>query len=241
MSRIPAGKDIGDFVELTYKPGYWERAGIPERGCRIRVSTLEKIVEAGGSYEIHELVFGLMDWLDVTDEPEPALKTLRQLLDRHFPADGHQTARCCFRDEYRVDKIFHVGPIEHDQPLVAWQRRDWMIAAAKPAPEPGRMVVGAPQPISLNTALHILSLSMVSYMGEPFDSFVGARTSCGRTAAFYHWQAGEVTPIRWDNGVEGDALARLLGSVESEQIGRPKWLPPNQLAMQIAIAAGYLD
>jgi hypothetical protein len=129
--------------------------------------------------------------------------------------------------------VFHVGPIDVHQPLVAWQRRDWIIALAQPSEESGRMVVGAPQPITLNTALRILSQSMLSYMGEPFDSFVGAHTSGGSTAVFYLWDAGEVTPIRWDDGLDVQKRASV------EACG-PTWLPPNQLAMQVAIAAGYL-
>ena len=76
---------------------------------------------------------------------------------------------------------------------------------------------------------------MMSYMGEPFDSFVGAQTSCGSTAVFYLWEAGEVTPIRWDDGLDEDARVSI-------ELGKPgeQWLPANQLAMQVAIAAGYL-
>lgn len=235
MSALPAGKDIGEFVELQFKPGFWEDRGIPEQGCRLRQSALEQILQQRGSYEVDDLILGLMDWLDVTDEPEPALETLRQLLDRHYPFDGRETARCRFLDEHSVDRIFHAGRILPDRPLVTWQRRDWIIAAAQPATEPGRMVVGAPQPITLNTALRILSASILNYMSEPFDSFAGAQTSCGSTAVFYLWDAGEVTPVRWDDGLDGEARA----SVDRPE-ANDRWLPPNQLAMQVAIAAGYL-
>lgn len=232
MTSLPQGKDIGEFVELRFKPGFWEKGGIPQEGCRMRQSALEQILERRGSYEVDDLILGLMDWLDVTDEPGPALVTLRQLLDRHHPADQRKSGRCRFVDEQGVDRVFHAGSIELDQPLVAWQRRDWIIAAAQPSTEAGRLVVGAPQPISLNTALRILSVSMLNYMGEPFDSFVGAQTACGSTAAFYRWEAGEVTPTRWDDGLEADAKDSFQGDLP--------WLPPNQLAMQVAIAAGYL-
>lgn len=235
MSALPAGKDIGEFVELQFKAGFWERGGIPERGCWIRQSALERILEQRGAYEVDDLILGLMDWLDVTDEPEPALKTLRQLFDRHYPSDGRETARCRFLDEHGVDRIFHVGRILPDRTLVAWQRRDWIIAAAQPAAEPGRVVVGAPQPISLKAALRILSVSVLNYMGEAFDSFVGAQTSCGSTAVFYLWEAGEVTPVRWDDGLDGEALASI-----DRRAAHDRWMPPNQLAIQVAIAAGYL-
>ncbi len=232
MTRIPAGKDAGEFAELRFKPGYWEKAGIPEHGCRIRQSALEQLLEQRGSYEVDDLILGLMDWLDVTDDPGPALATLRQLLDRHYPADQRTSGRCRFVDEHGVDRVFHAGPVELDQPLVAWQRRDWIIAAAQPSTEAGRLVVGAPQPISLNTALRIFSVSMLNYMGEPFDSFIGAQTACGSTAVFYRWEAGAVTPTRWDEGLAEEAKHSLGVDL--------CWLAPNQVAMQVAIAAGYL-
>ncbi len=234
MSGLPAAKDVDAFIELRFKPGSWKASGIPEVGCRVRISTLDRLLQQQGASYINELILGLMDWLDVTDQPAPALLTLRRLLNRHHPEDGYQTGRCCFRDEYGVDRTFHVGPIELSLPLVTWQRRDWIVAAAQPSAEAGRIVVGAPQPISLKTALHILSVAHLNDMGEPFDSFVGAQTSCGRTGTFYSWEVGEVTPIRWDAGLDEDASASL-------KRGRPEavWLPPNQLALQVAIAAGY--
>lgn len=235
MSGIPAGEDISEFVELKFKPGTWEKAGIPEQGCRIRQSTLEKLLQQKGSYETDDLILGLMDWLDVTDEPAPALETLTNLLDRHYPPDGRVTARCRFLDEFGVDRIFHAGSVDLEQPLVAWQRREWIIAAAQPAEEAGRMIVGAPRPISLDTALRILSVSMLNYMEEPFDSYVGAYTTSGSTAVFYHWEAGRVTPTRWDDGLDDAARASFGGPDWNSS-----WLPPNQLAMQVAIAAGYL-
>lgn len=230
MRSLPTGKDIDDFAELRFKPGTWKKKGIPEEGCRVRLAAFERIVEQQGMCGIDDLILGLMDWLDVTGEPDLALTTLRQLLDRHYPPDGQTMGRCHFVDEEGVESIFHVGAIDLAAPQVAWQRRDWIIAAAQPCAEPGRMLVGAPGPISSNTALRILALSTTSYMGEPFDSWIGALTSCERTAVFYLWEAGNVTPIRWDDGLDQSALASLPHS---------EWLSPNQLAIQVAIAGGY--
>lgn len=78
---------------------------------------------------------------------------------------------------------------------------------------------------------------MLSYMGEPFDSFLGAQTSCGSTAVFYRWEAGQVTPIRWDEGLSVEAV---LAAKVNDDFSTLVWLPPNQLALQVAIAAGYL-
>lgn len=234
MSGIPAAEDVGAFMELRFKPGSWEARGVPEAGCRMRILTLDRLLQQQGTYHIDELILGLMDWLDVTDQPAPALLTLRRLLNRHYPADGNESGRCCFRDEYGVDRTFHVGPIELSLPLVTWQRRDWIIAAAQRSAEAGRMVVGAPQPISLETALHILSVAPLNDMGEPFDSFVGALTSGARTGAYYAWEAGGVTPIRWDTGFDEDARTSLKLDRSDAQ-----WLAPNQLAVQVAVAAGY--
>jgi hypothetical protein len=234
VTSLTAGPDADEFVELRFKPGCWEQSGIPEVGCRIRQSALERLLEQQGSYDVEDLILGLMDWLDVTDEPEPALATLRQLLDRHYPADGRTSARCRFAVEDGGDRLFHAGGIDPARPSVAWQRGDWIIAAGQRSIEPGRMVVGAPGPISLKTALRIFSLAMLDFMGEPFDSFVGAQASCASTAAVYLWEAGEVTPVRWDDGF--DTYARASLDRFTREGG---WLVPNQLAMQVAIAAGY--
>lgn len=234
MSGLPAGKDVGEFIELGFKPDSWEARGVPEVGCHIRLSDLVRLLQKQGAYLVDELILGLMDWLDVTDQPAPALQALSRLLDRHYPADGHQSGRCCFRDEHGMDRTFRVGPIELGLPLVTWQRRHWIIAAAQPSTESGRIVVGAPQPTSFRTALRILSVSVLDYMGEPFDSFAGARTSCGKTGAFYSWEVGDVTPIHWDAGLDKDARTSLKRGRSEAQ-----WLPPNQLAVQVAIAGGY--
>lgn len=237
MSRIPAGKDVGEFVELQFKPGFCEKTGVPERGCRIRFSTMERLVRTGGRYEVADLILGLMDWLDVTDEPGPALSTLRQLLDRHYPADGRETGRCHFVDEHGVDRLFHAGPINPKLPSVAWQRGNWIIAAGQPAGESGRLLVGAPAPITLNTARRILSVSMLSHDGQPYDSFAGAHSACGRTAAFSFGRGLRVTPTRWDDGLTGEV--EQWGFGKGDELAITRWLPPNQLAMQVAIAAGY--
>jgi hypothetical protein len=236
VTLLPAGKSIEAFVEMRFKPGSWDVSGIPERGCRIRTSTLDELLKMGGSFGADDAIFGLMDWLDVTQEPQFPLQTLRTILDRHYPSDRRVSGRCRFVDEHGTERVFHAGQVDISRPLVAWQRRDWIVAVAQPAAERGRLVVGAQAPISLNVARRILSVSAVRYMGEPFDSFVGARASAGSTAAHYLWEAGDVVPIRWDDGLDAESRASFL-----ESGGKCEWLPPNQLALQIGIASGYVS
>lgn len=74
-----------EFVELRFRAGTWEKKGIPERGCWIRMTDLEAMIEAGGNYTVPQLAHCLVDWLIVTDDTLSAKRTLLQLLDRHFP------------------------------------------------------------------------------------------------------------------------------------------------------------
>ncbi len=71
---------------------------------------------------------------------------------------------------------------------------------------------------------------MLNHMGEPFDSFVGAQTVCGKTGVFYSWEAGEVTPTRRDDGFDPEARAALGDN--------PGWLPPNQLRCKPPLLLG---
>lgn len=240
--KLAAGEGADQFIELRFKPSAWERQGLPEQGCRVRSETFERIVAQGGQYEIDDLIYELMAWLDVTGDPQPALLTLRQMLDRHYPDDGRLTARCRFLDEFGVDRIFHVGPIDRAASLVSWQRKNWVIALAQPSSEEGRMIVGAPAPISLNVAQRIMSLSMLRFMDEPFDSFEGAQTTSRSTASYYSWEAGAVTTINWEYGL-GLRLAGGNLAFCSDEVALPPsdgWLAPNQLVQMVAIAAGYL-
>lgn len=239
--RAPAAKDAALFMELRFKSGAWETRGIPEEGCRIRLETLNRLLDGGGSYGVDDLIYGLMDWLDVTDDPEPANATLRLLVDRHYPTDGRVEGRCRFLDEYGMNRIFHVGPVNCDLPLVRWQRRDWLIALAQRSSEKTRMVVAAPGPISLKVALRILALSVVIDKGEPFDSFEGARATCHSPRSLICWEEGELTQIDWQDGQDGQEhgdKAQRYG--QQPQLPESGWLAPNQLAMQVAIAAGYM-
>lgn len=239
---LPLGDDADRFIELTFKRGTWESSGIPEAGCRMRTEAMETILANDGTYQVEQLIHGLMDWLDVTNDPEPALQTLRLMLDRHYPDDGRSHARCRFAFEDGGDYIFDVANrIDCDGPVVAWQRRQWVIALAAASKEPGRMVVGAPAPISLNVAQSIHGHSLVNFMLAPFDSFEAARATGSKTGSYYSWEAGQATPVDWSYGL---GLTMRHGELNAdEELARPsesEWLAPNQLAIQVAISKGYL-
>lgn len=239
---LPLSDEAAGFIELTFKPGSWDRRGLPERGCRMRTEAMERIIANGGTCQVEQLIHGLMDWLDVTDDPAPVLGTLRQVLDRHYPDDGRSHARCRFAPEDGGDYIFDVaGKIDCSAPVVAWQRGHWVIAIGAASKEPGRMVVGAPAPISLNVAKSIHGHSLLNFMLAPFDSFEAARATSSKTGSYYSWEAGQATIIDWSYGL---GLTMRHGElIADEELARPSetgWLAPNQLAIQVAIAEGYL-
>lgn len=205
----------------------------------MRITMLERLIAGGGAYDHDDLIYGLMDWLDVTDDPVPVLPTLQLMLDRHYPADGRTHARCQFAEAPGPDHIFHAATdLDCTGPMVSWQRRQWVIAVGRASDEPGRMAVAAPAPLSLDVANSIFAHSMTSYMLEPYDSFAGAWASCGRTANFYRLERGQVTANCWEHGL---GIREQDGELVSDPAYSPitTWLPPLQLAMLVAIAGGF--
>jgi hypothetical protein len=72
--------DRDDFVELQFKP---ETKGLGAAdGCRfwIKLDQLDELIANGGHLEKQDLLEGLLDWLRVTDDPLPALDSLRHLM-----------------------------------------------------------------------------------------------------------------------------------------------------------------
>jgi hypothetical protein len=240
--RLQPGREAGEFIELALKPGSWERHGIPEQGCWIRSSSFAKALSKGGASDADDLIHGLMDWLDVTDDPLPAIATLRQLLDRHYPPDGRCSATCHFADETGGDRRLLVGEIAKGAELVSWQRDGLAFALGQASTsEPGRIVIAAPFPLPLSAALRILALAKQTDMEAPFDSFHGGVTMSGATTNFYAWERGELTTCHWPHGLgmrkRGDQI--LDCSHELYPLPEAGWLAPNQIAMLVAIAAGY--
>ena len=79
--KRPAAK----FAELRFRPERtWALKGIAERGCWIRASDLETLLEAGGKFTVPQLADCLVDWLAFTDDAASAKRTLHRLLHRHF-------------------------------------------------------------------------------------------------------------------------------------------------------------
>lgn len=66
---LPRGREAGAFVELSLKPAALEAAGLPVFSYPIRQATLEQLMDRGGELDAETLILGLMDWLDVTEEP----------------------------------------------------------------------------------------------------------------------------------------------------------------------------
>jgi hypothetical protein len=225
------------------KPGSWEKHGIPEHGCRVRTAAFEDMIARGGTYDADELIRGLMDWLDVTDAPAPAVDTLRMMIDRHYPPDGRKQATCRFVDENGVDRSFIVGGVDPALELVTWQRDNLVFALGQAsASERGRIVVAAPLPLPLSAALRILGIGMERFMDAPFDSFAGAVTMSGSTGNFYAWERGELTTSHWPHGLGRRVEKGCVVDCSDELHPLPtgSWLPPCQVAMLVAIAAGYL-
>ena len=242
--RLQPCADIDALIELKFKPGTWQTRGIPESGCRIRHDQFERIVGDGGTLGVNDLIYGLMDWLDVTDQPLLALPTLRLMLDQHYPHTGKDVARCVFAEPGGPTFVFHAADgIDLAGPIAAWQRRGWLIAVAcAHEDEPRRMTVAAPGPISLRVAQSILNHSMMSFMDAPFDSFEALKATSGRTGSFYSWQAGQATVVDWEHGL-GLTVRDGKLSIDDELVDPPhlNWLAPRQIAMQVAIAAGFVD
>lgn len=225
--KLRPGPGFDEFMQLRFKAGTWERRGIPEVGCWMRTTQLEQMLASQAELHPSDVIYGLMDRLDETDEPEPVLATLRRLLDRHFPDDGRKSGRCLFQDEDATLRVFHaVSAIDFTGRGVAWQRQNWVIALAQPSSEAGRMAVGAPGPISLRVAQEVLALSVLKEREKSFDSFQEA-IAVSQSSASAFWIESAAAAVYWQHGLE------------QAQIVAGDWLPPKQLAAMVAIASAH--
>jgi hypothetical protein len=239
LRRLP---EADSFAMLTFKPQVCLEQRIPVADYPIRRLALEAALDTGQELSVSDLIRGLMEWLDVTDDPEPATGTLLQLLGLHHPPGGRPAASCEFADEDGVRRRFCLGEVDCDSALIAWQRGQRVMAFAQPGiVEPGRMVVAAPRPISARVAETIVSHSLITYMLEPHDAYASAKHSAGRNANFYALDAGATAIIPWDHGYGRSERAGTVGADDGAQsLPSPcDWLAPNQLAMMIAIGSRY--
>jgi hypothetical protein len=237
---LPRGKAGADsFTELRLKPAALCEHGLCDFAYPVRMATLKRMLFGQTALSIELLILGLMDWLDVTEAPLEPLAVLRTLIDRWVPPDTECEGRCDYVGADGSRRRFYVGAVDCRQAIVTWQRREWVVAAAATAIEPGRMVVAAPTPLTLAAATSILNHASVSFMELPVDSIVEVQVSSGRTGAYYRWAAGEITCCSWEHGLgwthedhelRFDAAYRPI-------IDAPDWLAPNQVAAQIALVA----
>lgn len=72
-----------EFVELRLSQEAAERQGIPRSGLWMRQEALEAIIERGGQYSIDDLIYGLLDWLQHTDNTV-TVSNLRALLQQRL-------------------------------------------------------------------------------------------------------------------------------------------------------------
>ena len=237
---LPKQDKQNEFGALRLKPEALIALGVPVTEYHLRSSDLDRIICEGGQIGVTDLIRGLMDWLDVTDEPAHALELLRTIMDTHFPPDRQSSGSCEFVSEHGHRHRFHVGPVDLAGPCLAWQRREWMLAyAGRCDAEPRRLVVAAPGPISLATAHSIYNHTTPVDMGEPADCFARALTSGGRFGTFYSWEAGTLTIIPYANGFDDE---RNCSALQNGRIVPPvdqNRMAPNQIAAQVAIGNGF--
>ena len=79
MEDTSASRD--DFVELVFKRGRSPLGAAANCRFWITSAQLDHMIANGGHIEIEDLIDGSIGWLRVTDDPFPALDTLRLLFE----------------------------------------------------------------------------------------------------------------------------------------------------------------
>ena len=79
MEDTSASRD--DFVELVFKSGRSPLGATADCRFWITCTQLDNMIASGGRIETQDLIDGLIGWLRVTDDPHPALDTLRLLFE----------------------------------------------------------------------------------------------------------------------------------------------------------------
>ena len=73
----------GEFGLLRFKPEALHALGVPITEYRLRHTEFERIIGEGGQLDVTDLIRGLMDWLDVTDERTQIINALRGHMAEH--------------------------------------------------------------------------------------------------------------------------------------------------------------
>lgn len=236
---LPRQSEADEFVELRLKPAVLAERRLPDGAYPIRRETLESLIASGGDVQIHDMLRGLMDWLDVTDEPEQATDMIRQILRMHFPDDGEREASCTFQSEDGHLHRFLIGEVDANKPLVAWQRCDWLMMIGTPSVvEPGRLLVAAPRPMSCNAAQSIVRLSTTTWMGGILDSYAAALMISGGTPDITSQARGQLELVGWEHGLGANMIDGKLHHAPN-LLPDHEWLAPNQVAILVAIGADY--
>lgn len=240
LPRLP---EADEFVMINLKERACLEQRIPHVEYPVHRESLDAILQEGGQLSIEILMRGLMQWVDVTDDAFSALTTLRLIMDEHFPPDGEGEGSSQLVDEEGIVHRFRVGSIDFGKPVVTWQRNDLALAFGQASLiEPGRMVVAAPKAISATVAESVVAHSILSYMLEPFDSILGVRSTADSNGSAYKALAGKTYPADWFLGYGISVNGGPDNPVESFHDFPPQseWLAPNQVAVMVAIGAGYV-
>ena len=239
--ELPRGIEADQFAWLQFKPEMLAQQNIPTTAYPIRKCNFDQLIASGGVISIVDIVHGLMDWLDITNNPNPVCQTLRQILDQHFPPSLETSAGCNFQTDKLVQYRFRIGPVDAASPVVTWERQQWVVAIGCASDiEPGRLNIAALGPISLQTARSIFNHCQLLENGEPKDSFLAARLSSAKLRNLSKRDAGGVTIVAWDYGYGNHGHANFEARETYPLSTEGHWLTPNQTASMIAIGNGFL-
>lgn len=231
------------FVWLMFKPELLLRHDIPATIYPLRSSTFDELVRRNGVVSIIDIVRGLMDWLDFSDHPSPVSKTLREIIDRHYPPSQEKFASCEFEFDSSTRSRFRLDPIDTKFPMVSWFRQDFLIAVGGASSiEPELLTIAVPSVLTLRVVESILdeSLTIRRFKGIS-DMYLSCQSdrsqithfdrSVGRVA--FAARDDKRSGLVWLDNHEASNPRMSLPSSE-------KWLSPNQIAVMMAIGGGYL-
>lgn len=231
------------FLWFQFKPEVLSQQNIPSAAYPIRTSNFDNLVGCGGTISIPDILRGLMDWLDATDDPASTWELLRQILHRHFPPSEDTNAVCRFWTGQQYFHRFRISPICKTAPSLSWQSGRWVVAIACSSEiEPKRMNIAVLEPITLQIARSIFQHARV-FLDEPDDdNYTSALLNCSPLSSIRRWHAGEMTLIAWSKGY-GEITSEYPKNSKTIFPALPRearWLSPNQVAAMIAIGNNFM-